>query len=262
MLWLRVVSALIGIPFLIFMIFKGDIWLAFLISFIVIIGTYEFKEMLKVKGIKIFLGPVILGELVLVWCAWAQSPYWFELGMGLSFLFSLFLIILKYPEIKIADIALNLFVLVYVGWSLTHIILIRYTVNGALAVVYLFIVIWSTDTGAYFTGRFFGRKKLSPLISPNKTIEGALGGLLLSLLMALIFNWFFQLFTLPFLLGSACLISILGQIGDLVESSFKRLAGVKDSGQIIPGHGGILDRFDSTILTAPVLFYLIIFLGK
>jgi len=259
MLWLRVISALIGIPVWIFIIYQGGIWLAFFISVLVIIGTYEFKEMLRVKGFKSFLSPIILGELLLVWGAWAQSPYWLELGIGLSFLCVLFLALIKYPQFKVADIALNFFMLIYVGWSLTYIILLRNTTDGFWFVIYLFIVIWSTDTGAYFSGRFFGKTKLAPLISPKKTVEGAIGGLLFSLMAALIYNWVFQIFALPVLLAATLLISCLGQIGDLVESSFKRLAGVKDSGQIIPGHGGILDRFDSTILTAPVLFYLIIF---
>ena len=124
------------------------------------------------------------------------------------------------------------------------------------------MVIWSTDTGAYFAGRLWGKNKLAPVISPKKTKEGAVGGILTSLLAAVIYNWFFPIFQLPLLLSSSLLISIFGQIGDLVESAFKRIAGVKDSGKIIPGHGGILDRFDSTILTTPVLFYLLIFLNS
>lgn len=261
MLWLRVLSALIGIPVWIYIIYQGNELLAFSVMILVIIGTYEFKEILKLKGIKTFLSPVIIGEIILIWGVWADKPHWFELGIALCFLFFLFIIVLNYPKVKIEDIAANIFMLIYVGWSLTHIILLRSTSFGAQAVIYLFIVIWSTDTGAYFAGRFFGKNKLAPLISPNKTIEGAVGGLIVSLFAALVYNLFFQVFQLPFLLISAILVSGLGQIGDLVESSFKRIAGIKDSGHIIPGHGGILDRFDSTIITAPVLYYLIIMFG-
>lgn len=260
MLSLRIISALIGIPAWIFIIHQGDILLAFSVMILVILGTYEFKGMLK--GINVFLGPVIIAELVFIWGAWSQSPYWLELGIGLCFLLVLFLAIVKYPELKIEDLAANFFILIYVGWSLTHIILLRNTINGALIVIYLFIVIWSTDTGAYFAGRFFGKRRLAPLISPNKTVEGSVGGLIASVIAAVVFNGFFQVFTLPFLLVSTLLISSLGQLGDLVESSFKRLGGLKDSGHIIPGHGGILDRFDSTILTAPMLFYLLLFFSR
>ena len=89
-----------------------------------------------------------------------------------------------------------------------------------------------------------------------------MGGLLLSILTVLIFNYYFTLFNVPTIVFLCLIISVIGQIGDLLESSFKRILGVKDSGNIIPGHGGMLDRFDSTITTAPVLFYLILFLDK
>ncbi|KJS87485.1 MAG: hypothetical protein JM58_03865 [Peptococcaceae bacterium BICA1-8] len=262
MLWLRIISALIGIPLWVFIISIGESWLALAVLFLIIIGTFEFKAMLKIRGNKILLVPIILGELVLIWGAWSQSANWFNYGLGLSFFIILFYSVFKYPKINLEDISANIFILIYVGWSLTHIVLLRNTFNGALVLVYLFLVIWSTDTGAYFAGRFFGKTKLAPLVSPKKTIEGAIGGLLLGLLAAFIFNLFFQIFTAPILFVSAFLISILGQVGDLVESCFKRLVGIKDSGKIIPGHGGILDRFDSTILTAPALFYLLAFLDK
>jgi phosphatidate cytidylyltransferase len=259
MLWMRSLSALIGIPLLILIISKGDFWLAALVAAIVIIGTFEFSKILAIKGFKTYLIPVILGELVFILGAWLKSPYWLELGIGLSLLLILLITLINYPHVRIEDISANLFILIYVGWPLSHIILLRALDNGTLLVIFLFIIIWSTDTGAYFAGRFFGKNKLAPVISPNKTKEGALGGILSSLFAALIYNWFFPLFQLPLLLCSTFFISILGQIGDLVESAFKRIAGIKDSGQIIPGHGGILDRFDSTILTAPVLFYLLVF---
>jgi len=262
MLWLRIISALIGIPLWVFIISIGESWLALAVLFLIIIGTFEFKAMLKIRGNKILLLPVILGELVLIWGAWAQSPNWFSYGLGISFLIILLVSVLKFPKINLEDIAANIFILIYVGWSLTHLILLRNATNGALALIYLFIVIWSTDTGAYFAGRFFGKTKLAPLVSPNKTIEGAAGGLLLSIMAAFMFNLFFPIFTVSLLFVSAILISLLGQAGDLVESYIKRLVGIKDSGKIIPGHGGILDRFDSTILTAPALFYLLIFLDK
>lgn len=261
MLWLRILSALIGIPLLLLIIILGDFWLLLLVSVIVIIGTFEFINMLKIKGFKIILAPVLIGELILILGAWQNSPYWSELGIGLSFVLILLIMLQNYPNIRIEDVSVNLFILIYIGWSLSHLVLLRTLDNGIYLVIYLFVVIWSTDTGAYFAGRLWGKNKLAPVISPKKTKEGAAGGILTSLLAALIYNWFFPIFQLPLLLLSSFLISIFGQIGDLVESAFKRIAGIKDSGKIIPGHGGILDRFDSTILTAPVLFYLLIFLN-
>lgn len=125
---------------------------------------------------------------------------------------------------------------------------------GAMA--WLLTVIWSTDTAAYEVGRRFGRRKLAPSVSPNKTWEGALAGLiaggLLGMIAALITTdtgWFAALLISLF-------ISAVGQIGDLLESKVKRLAGVKDSGSLLPGHGGILDRFDSLLLASPFMWFL------
>lgn len=129
-------------------------------------------------------------------------------------------------------------------------------------IMYLMIIIWATDSFAYFIGRKYGRTKLAPVISPNKTWEGSIGGTVLAISLAgfyqLLFNplefgfFSFVLFTL--------LLSVSGQIGDLIESAYKRYVGVKDSGSVLPGHGGILDRFDSLLLVSIVgLILLLIF---
>lgn len=129
-----------------------------------------------------------------------------------------------------------------------------YGVRTLNCTLWQLIVIWSTDTAAYFVGRKFGRTKLAPKTSPNKTVEGALGGLLagtiLGCLYAIIFR---QLFFGAALLISAA-VSVIGQLGDLVESKIKRIAGVKDSGNIFPGHGGVLDRFDSILLSSMFMY--------
>lgn len=165
MLWMRSLSALIGIPLLILIISKGDFWLAALVAAIVIIGTFEFSKILAIKGFKTYLIPVILGELVFILGAWLKSPYWLELGIGLSLLLILLITLINYPHVRIEDISANLFILIYVGWPLSHIILLRALDNGTLLVIFLFIIIWSTDTGAYFAGRFFGKNKLAPVIA-------------------------------------------------------------------------------------------------
>ncbi|WP_053219628.1 phosphatidate cytidylyltransferase [Virgibacillus senegalensis] len=128
---------------------------------------------------------------------------------------------------------------------------------GVEFIFYGIIVVLATDTGAYFFGRAFGKKKLWPQISPNKTIEGAIGGILLACLIATIFHCFFPLpHSLPIIILVTVLASVVGQIGDLVESAFKRHYDVKDSGKILPGHGGILDRFDSWLFIFPLLHFI------
>lgn len=120
--------------------------------------------------------------------------------------------------------------------------------------MFALLIVWLTDTGAYMIGRKLGRHKLWPAISPNKTIEGSLGGIALALITAAIYLMFFpQYYTFWPMMGIALFLSVIGQIGDLIESALKRFYGVKDSGKILPGHGGILDRFDSLLLVLPML---------
>ncbi|NJB82606.1 phosphatidate cytidylyltransferase [Wenyingzhuangia aestuarii] len=117
------------------------------------------------------------------------------------------------------------------------------------------ILIWSTDTFAYLTGKAIGKHKLYEKISPNKTIEGSVGGLIFTLITATILSKYFTQYSLTEWLGLSIVISIFGGLGDLVESMFKRAANIKDSGNLIPGHGGVLDRFDSLLFASPFIYF-------
>lgn len=144
----------------------------------------------------------------------------------------------------------------YIGWLLGHLIWLRGLTGGRSLLFFLLLVTWSGDAGAYYVGRAAGKRRLYPSVSPNKTVEGALGGWLTSVCVALISKPLF----LPFLtvgdvLFLGMILGIAGQVGDLVESMFKRSAGIKDSGRLIPSHGGILDKVDSLAFNAPVLVY-------
>ncbi len=125
---------------------------------------------------------------------------------------------------------------------------------------FFFLVLMGSDTGAYYTGRALGRHKLAPNISPGKTWEGAAGGMAASLLMAAVAHyWFFPEISLRAALGLAAVMNVLGVVGDLTESALKRGAKAKDAAQILPGHGGFLDRLDSLLFSAPVLYYFALF---
>ena len=129
---------------------------------------------------------------------------------------------------------------------------------GFEVLLFALFIVWATDIGAYLFGRRFGRHKLMPDVSPNKTIEGALGGILSAVVVAALFLVFTANkglfpYQMPVMLVLTVLFSIVGQFGDLVESSIKRHYGVKDSGNILPGHGGILDRFDSLLFVFPIM---------
>ena len=145
--------------------------------------------------------------------------------------------------------------IIYIPLFLSYIVLIRNGNNGVLWVFLLLTVVFMGDTGAYYFGSYFGKHKLCPAISPNKTIEGALGGLAASLGSGALIKTFF----LPLLPWGLSLlffssIGIAGQVGDLFESQLKRVAHIKDSGAILPGHGGVLDRIDGLLYAAPVAY--------
>ncbi|WP_028399011.1 phosphatidate cytidylyltransferase [Ectobacillus panaciterrae] len=130
-------------------------------------------------------------------------------------------------------------------------------VDGLRILFYALFVIWATDSGAYFIGKAIGKHKLWPEISPNKTVEGSIGGIICAIAVAFVYNAFEPVSgSIAVLIGVTIAVSIFGQIGDLVESAFKRHYGVKDSGKILPGHGGILDRFDSLLFVLPLLHFL------
>ena len=142
---------------------------------------------------------------------------------------------------------------IYVGIGFYFLILTR--TAGLNYVLFALFVIWATDTGAYFFGRAFGKRKLWPEISPNKTIAGALGGVLSACLVGLSFQLFYPFeHSLIIILIITILVSIVGQIGDLIASAYKRHYEVKDSGNLLPGHGGILDRMDSLLFVLPFLY--------
>ncbi|OGR22948.1 MAG: CDP-diglyceride synthetase [Desulfobacterales bacterium RIFOXYA12_FULL_46_15] len=151
--------------------------------------------------------------------------------------------------------------IVYIPVPLSLLIFIRQLEGGTFWIIWLLIVIFANDTGAFYTGTFFGKRALAPKISPKKTIEGSLGGITVSILAGFIFCLiFFHDLSLSFLtIPGSFMLAVSGQIGDLFESAMKRASGIKDSGRILPGHGGILDRIDGLLPAIPVLYAYLVF---
>jgi phosphatidate cytidylyltransferase len=163
----------------------------------------------------------------------------------------------------ISQMGIALFGILFIGYLLAYVSLIRNMPNGRAWVLFLIITVWAGDIFALFSGSFLGRHKLYPKISPKKTFEGLGGGIAGSILVALAFSWLF----IPGLRKGACVLlaiglGILGQLGDFTESMLKRSAQVKDSGTLIPGHGGMLDRLDSFFFSAPFLYYTLLYFLK
>ena len=159
-------------------------------------------------------------------------------------------------EQSLRDGAMTLFGVLYLGLTLGMLSMTRLLPQGEWLIFFLLLVTWASDTGAYYVGTLYGRHLLAPTISPKKTVEGLVGGLIGAILVAYAARWWF----LPELSGLDCLVlgtllTITGLWGDLTESAMKRSARMKDSGGILPGHGGMLDRLDSLLFTAPVFYY-------
>jgi phosphatidate cytidylyltransferase len=151
--------------------------------------------------------------------------------------------------------------MIYIGWFFSYLLFIRNLTEHGGYLFFLILTIWANDIVAYLVGRKFGKHKMAPSISPNKTWEGALAGFITCLAAAEIFSGI-ALINGTHALTLGILIGIVAQLSDLVESLIKRDAGVKDSGVAIPGHGGVLDRMDSFVLTAPLLYYYVVWFIK
>lgn len=141
----------------------------------------------------------------------------------------------------------------YIPMLLSTLYMLRNLENGFVLTLLVLLLTWGTDTGAFFAGKFLGRSKLAPAISPNKSWAGAWGGLITAVIIAVVFGILTEANVFLFAIWGA-ITSVLGQIGDLAESAFKRYAGVKDSGNLLPGHGGVLDRVDSLLFTAAISY--------
>lgn len=236
-----------------------------IILLFIVIGLYEFFTMLEKKGLKLYkyfgIGIGIIIPLSIMTR--------FELTKKWEFLFIvltlLFLIIMQFKRREnsgvVVDISTTLFGILYISWFLSFLIKIRYMADGAGLLTSVLMITKLGDIGAYLIGSRFGKTPLMPRISPKKSVEGAIAGLLFSVLGAVVCRQFLH-FTYSHLIILGIFLGILGQLGDLSESLIKRDCGVKDSGNILPGMGGILDEVDSLLFTAPVFyFYLSTILG-
>ncbi len=267
---LRVVSGIVFLPILYWVSKTGGGPFLFFMNMLTIVACWEFYSLMEAKGVnpskKVGVTAVMLLSTTVVW---SGTEY---LGLFLA----AFVVVITVRELfrtdalPIYDIATTVFGVVYVGWLLLHLLLLREIprehslpdVVGSHFFLYAFLMAWSSDTGAYFTGMAIGRHQLFPRVSPAKSIEGAFGGLAATIGAAYWGRaWFVRdaagdpFLTVGQTLVLALLVGVANQLGDLVESLLKRDAHVKDSAMTIPGHGGILDRFDSLLFAAPVLYY-------
>ena len=258
-----VAAAALFIPFVVY----GKAPFAVFVLLLAMIGYYE---LLRMKNLSVFSVPGVIGLLALLMVtipqAWANEVLNFigydsplTVIYGLAILLLIYIVLVK-NKLTFDDMSFIVLTVLYVGLGFHYLIETR---NAGLEfIVYCLLVVWTTDSGAYFVGRKLGKNKLWPEISPKKTVEGFVGGIVIAVIFAVAMQLIY-----PFMDSFLQLIivtiiaSIIGQMGDLVESAIKRHYGVKDSGTILPGHGGILDRFDSILFVLPLLHFLHVFSG-
>ncbi|WP_106497593.1 phosphatidate cytidylyltransferase [Lentibacillus sp. Marseille-P4043] len=252
----RIITAIIALLVFVPFILYGE--LPFTL-FVYLMATIGLIELIKMREMSNFLIPSLLAIVFLWIMLWDFDTYSIPaIGLEKSEVMMLFVMLLLTYTVfakntfNFEDAGFMFLSAVYIGIGFYYLIVTRDA--GLNYIFYALLVIWATDTGAYFFGRAFGKKKLWPKISPNKTIEGAVGGILLACLVGIVFQLVDPFpHTMFYMIVITILVSIFGQIGDLVESAFKRHFGVKDSGKLLPGHGGILDRLDSLLFILPLL---------
>lgn len=230
------------------------------VTLIAVFGLYEYYKMTIAIPIGARLIQTIGFSIAPILIAYFQRPDLFMPALFIT-LIGIILLSLKYHK-RFGHILLFMgfssFGALYIGLCLAHMVLIRYLPEGAAWLLVLTAVTAGGDTGAYYIGSNFGRKKLCPEISPGKTIEGAIGGILTGSVAAVIMGMLLLPEYNSFVIFiAAVILSFVSIIGDIAESVIKRSAGVKDSGTLLFGHGGILDRVDGMLITAPVLYYLL-----
>lgn len=287
MSWSRVFSGIVAITVALAMIFWGGWYFTIGFGIIIYLGQLEYFQLVRAKGIEpAGKTTLVVSQALLITAAFAPSlvDAMFALAGTLICFYLLF-----QPKLStIADIAASILGLFYGGYLPSYWVRLRvgiehpellissaivnpqlnldwqqlwtHPVNlpvGLTATLLAFLCIWAADIGAYIIGKFFGRTRLSD-ISPKKTVEGAVFGVMGSVAVAITGAWYLQWPGFPWSGGAlGLLIGVASLLGDLTESMMKRDAGVKDSGQLIPGHGGILDRADSYVFTAPLVYYFI-----
>ncbi|MGN0941656.1 MAG: phosphatidate cytidylyltransferase [Selenomonadaceae bacterium] len=267
----RIITGVIGIAVAAFVIQTGGWLFAVAVLALMLIGWHEYAKAFNAHGesLAYFTGVLIL---LLMWgSAFYRKP---EIFIFVSLLgtFAVFTqSVLCHRTFTVIEACESIAGIVYVGFAFSHLVLLRFFGSGeeldtffgsfdtGCALIWIALIgTWASDTFAYFSGSAFGKNKLCEAISPKKTIEGFIGGVIGTMISVAIVGHLFSFAVIP-MLGLGFLIALVATMGDLVESAIKRYTGIKDSGNIIPGHGGVLDRFDSVMFSVPFVYYFTLF---
>lgn len=270
----RLLTAAIALPILIASVivpwwFPDAVWLFVAIAVLALgAGLFEFFTLTKKLELKADAGLAYLGAAALVvafiFDAPAKAPELLLLTLALSLIVVIIAETFRFQKDfskLLAGLGVTVFGVIYIAFLGGFLIATRVGFENipglsTKLLLFFFAVIFGSDSGAYFAGRAFGKHKLAPAISPGKTIEGLIGGLLAAAVIAAACSWsFFPELNVWFAIGLGTVMAAVGVLGDLAESAMKRGSGTKDAANILPGHGGLLDRLDSLLLNAPILYY-------
>lgn len=253
----RLLSGIVLVAVALLTIISGGYVLFFTLLGISLIGMQELYKVMKVREdhfnaleIAGYLGAVIYYVLMSL-----DFEKYGMMGVIISFMMFMFVYVFTYPKFKAEQVMPAFFGVVYVAVMLSFIYLTRNLPDGKFLVWLIFLCSWGCDTCAYCVGMLIGKHKMAPVLSPKKSIEGAVGGVVGAALLGVIYAAATQGKMAEYAL--ICAVgALISMVGDLAASAIKRNQNIKDYGKLIPGHGGILDRFDSVIITAPVIYYL------
>ena len=282
MFWTRLISGIVLVILALIVIITGGPVLLATLLFVSLVGMQEFYGAMyvvrrnsaqkpaegaeyKAKGVNVTPEPEkafnllsiagFAGAVVYYATIYFGHPLFYLLGITVTFLLVMFVYVFSYPKYKAEQITACLYGMVYLAVMLGFIYLTRCLESGKILVWLIFLSSWGSDTCAYCVGRLIGRHKMAPVLSPKKSVEGGIGGVVGAALLGIAYAAFFKqpMAGYAIICGAGALISM---VGDLAASAVKRDKGIKDYGKLIPGHGGILDRFDSVIFTAPIIYFL------
>lgn len=260
----RIISALLGIPLLVFVLLRGGTLITVALTVVTLVALGEFYSVFKNVGIRPFyaVGMVSSTVITITSGVYEGRASVYIISILAACVIACFIAMILQNKSRLNDLGITLLGLVYISVLMSMLLTLYFIDKGRTFIWLVFIVAWVGDTFAYFIGISIGKRRLCPGISPKKSVEGSIGGLAGSILGALVFGYMgLSFFDMDYELTGLAVVGLVGgimaQLGDLTASIIKRHAGVKDYGNIMPGHGGILDRFDSVLFVIPVIYYYI-----
>ena len=265
----RLLTASVGVPFTIVCSLVGGIPFLLAMNLVIGAGLFEFYRMMEAKGIKPYKTVGVAAGLGVSWYVYFLGGVFSSLFITLVLVGTMTMELFRRDgDLAVFHISTTILGVFYVAWLGSHVILLRQlgesvvgTDLGGFFVIYAFALAWGTDSGAYFVGNAFGRRKLLPRVSPSKSVEGAAGGLAVAVVVSLVARaTIVPVLTIPDALALGLTAPVMAVLGDLVESLMKRDVKIKDTSHALPGHGGMLDRFDSVLFVAPLVYYYLRFL--